>query len=38
MTLYRIKNITLKAINLLARDPDDAVNIFANGLVAGLPK
>jgi hypothetical protein len=38
MTLYRIENIALKPINLLARDHDDAVSIFANGLVAGLPK
>ena len=27
MTLYRIENITLKPINLLARNHDDAVRI-----------
>ena len=36
MTLYRIENITLKPVILIARNHDDAVSMFANGLVTGL--
>ena len=36
MTLYRIENITLKPVILIARNHDDAVSMFDNGLVTGL--
>lgn len=36
MNIYRIEEITLKSMIVLAHDMDDAVNIFAHALVTGL--
>ncbi len=36
MKIYRIEEITLKPMTVLAHSMDDAVNIFAHELVRGL--
>lgn len=36
MKVFRIEEISLKPVIVLARDMDDAVNIFAYELVMGL--
>ena len=36
MKLFRIENISLKPLLVLAHNPEDAVNIFAHSLVMGM--
>lgn len=36
MTLYRIENIPLKPLMIIAKNHEDAVKIFANGLISGM--